>query len=800
MRLVKIILLSLGCFFCLFAQAQGQKQSLAAKHQSIQIPRSDALNKQLQVALSDKGEAYKARTEHLDSNGQPIYTNRLILEDSPYLLQHAHNPVDWYAWGEEAFALAIKENKPVFLSIGYSTCHWCHVMERESFENPEIAKVLNSHFISIKVDRERRPDIDSTYMSAVMMIAGRGGWPMSSFLTPEGKTFFGGTYFPPENFLELISRIDKLWKTQQTHLTDQATQIADAVAQMSKTEKHVKEIGPELVQYAVESTLAKHDELQGGFSQAPKFPNEPLLFLLLRQLQGDLDSNTLNAVENTLDAMAQGGIYDQIAGGFHRYSTDNDWLVPHFEKMLYNQAHLSRIYMQAWTLYRKPEYERVVRQTLNYILREMTDSKGGFYSATDADSEGEEGLFFLWSMDEIKAALSKDEASFMINLYQITKDSNFEGSNILSRSETLEAYAQKNEIEIKGLIQRVESNNSLLWQKRQSRIAPLRDDKILTAWNGMMITSFAQAGFTLREPRYNKAAIRAANFLWDTHRTPKGKFWRASLNGKTSVAASQEDYAYLAESFIMLYDTSGDDLWLKRAEELTRILLDDFWDEENSGFFMSAKGESFTPMGRAKSGSDNAIPSGNSVALHVLQKLYRRTENFDYETRAKALIASTSASIVKYPSAYAYLLSGVADLNNGEFGLTQYAAKGKVRVQSTITEDQKLSLELSIQPGWHINSNAPLQDYLIATKLTTNDNSKNKILKNITYPKSVNRTLGFQTQTLALFEGSVEILADLQMKKDTSNRGDNRIQLVLQACSDSVCLAPETVVLSPLFH
>ncbi len=763
----------------------------------MQTPRSEALNQQLQVALSEKGQNYKPRTEHLDGNGQPIYINRLILEDSPYLLQHAHNPVDWYAWGEEAFALAKRDNKPVFLSIGYSTCHWCHVMERESFEDPEIAKVLNTHFISIKVDRERRPDIDSTYMNAVMMIAGRGGWPMSSFLTPEGKTFFAGTYYPPDNFLELISRIDRLWKTQETQLTDQAAQVANAVAGLSKIEKHAKDIGPALIQQAVESILAKHDELQGGFSQAPKFPNEPILFLLLRQLQEKIDPNTLDAVENTLDAIAQGGIYDQITGGFHRYSTDNDWLVPHFEKMLYNQAHLSRNYLQAWSITKKPEYERVVRQTLNYILREMMDIKGGFYSATDADSEGEEGLFFLWSVDEINAVLPKDEASVMIDLYQITEHNNFEGSNILSRSETLEAYALANKFDSKSLIQRVEKNNQLLWQKRQIRIPPLRDDKILTAWNGMMITSFAQAGYVLSEPRYSKAAIQAANFLWDTHRTPNGKFWRASLNGKTSVAASQEDYAYLAESFIMLYDTTGDDVWLQRAEELTKILLDDFWDEENSGFFMSAVGESFTPMGRAKSGSDNAIPSGNSVALHVLQKLHRRTENFDYETRAKELLASTSASIVRHPNAYAYLLSGAADLHNGEFGVTQYAAKGKVKIRSIITDDQKLSLSIAVQPGWHINSNAPLQDYLIATKLTTSDGSKKQILKKITYPKSRNRTLGFQTQTLALYEGIVEILADLQL--GPNHRLASPIQLVLQACSDSICLAPETVVLSPIY-
>lgn len=800
MRIVSIITLIFGCFFSLFVYGDDEKKSLLEKHSTVPVSRSDVLNKQLQAALAEKGKGYQPRTEHLDAQGLPIYTNRLIFEDSPYLLQHAHNPVDWYAWGEQAFAVAKQENKPIFLSIGYSTCHWCHVMERESFENPHIAELLNKHFVSIKVDRERRPDVDSSYMNAVVMIAGRGGWPMSSFLTPEGKTFFGGTYFPPDNFTALISRVDELWKTQQPQLLGQAAQIATAVAELSEAATQAREVGPELVQHAVQSILARHDELQGGFSQAPKFPNEPSLFLLLRELQESFDPKTFEALENTLDAMAQGGIYDQIAGGFHRYSTDNEWLVPHFEKMLYNQAHLSRIYLQAWSVSSKPEYERVVRQTLDYILREMTASDGGFYSATDADSEGEEGLFFLWTIDEINQTLPADDASLMRDLYQITKDNNFEHSNILSRSSTLEDYAQKHKIELATLISQVDNNNKLLWQKRQSRIAPLRDDKILTAWNAMMITSLAQAGFLLNEQSYSDAAVKSANYLWNTHRSSSGKLWRASLNGKTSVRASQEDYAYLAESFIMLYDVIADDVWLKRAEQLTKIMLDDFWDDKNGGFFMSAKEGSLTPMGRAKSGSDNAIPSGNSVALHVLQKLHRRTENFDYESHANKLLASASASIVKHPNAYAYLLSGAADLNHGEFGVTQYAANGKVKIQSIISHDQKLKLNIAIQDGWHINSDIPLQDYLSATKLTAGEVTGDTRLKNIRYPDSVNRTLGFQTQTLALFEGSVEIQADLEKTANELRRANGRLELVLQACSDSTCLAPETILLSPVYR
>lgn len=787
MHAKQIALLAAGILLSLPALSEGPAQTTA---ETTVTQRPQAISQQLQKALDNKGESYRPRTEHLDGAGKPLFTNRLILQDSPYLLQHAHNPVDWYGWGEQAFAAAKAQDKPIFLSIGYSTCHWCHVMERESFEDLEIANYLNEHFIAIKVDRELRPDIDASYMNAVMLIAGRGGWPMSSFLTSDGRTFHGGTYFPPDHFLQLLGSVEQAWHTQQPQIFEQATAISAAVAQMSAASEQALAIGPETLDQATTAILARFDDFQGGFSQAPKFPNEPLLFLLLNQLQRAPDAAIQEAVESTLDAMAQGGIYDQIAGGFHRYSTDNAWLVPHFEKMLYNQAHLSRIYLQAWQLTAKPEYQRVVRQTLDYVLREMTAETGGFYSATDADSEGEEGLFFLWTEREISSALPEDEAALMLDLYQITEHGNFENSNILSRAGSLEHYAEQNNLDPQLLIDRVAANNASLWQSRQSRIAPLRDDKILSAWNGMMISSFALAGELLGEPRYTAAATRAADFIWATHYDGETQqLARASLEGKASVAASQEDYAYLAESYLMLYDSSGDKRWLKRAQALNSTLQRDFWDRENGGYYMSAENNTLTPMGRSKSSADSAIPSGNSVALHLLQKLNRRSESFEHEAQANKLIAARSASIAEHPSAYAYLLSAIADMQLGEMGPTQYAAKGHVAVRSTLDEHNTLRVQLSVDEGWHVNADKPLQDYLIATTLKSAGNGESTSLNTVRYPQPVLKKLGFQRETLALFEADIEITSP-------HFKHAERAELRLQACSDKVCLAPETVKLS----
>ncbi len=756
--------------------------------------RSAKLTKRIIDALEKKGPNYKPRTEHLLDDGQARFTNRLVLESSPYLIQHAHNPVDWYAWGSEAFVAAKKQNKPIFLSIGYSTCHWCHVMERESFENIEIANVLNQYFISIKVDREQRPDIDETYMTSVQLMTGAGGWPMSSFLTPDGKPFYGGTYFPPEVFLNLTQQASILWKEQQKDLVDRADLVAARVQLLLNRRAKAGKIDDDIVQSAVSQILESFDEFQGGFSEAPKFPQEPMLFLLLEAAERYSNKDALEAANYTLNAMARGGIFDQIGGGFHRYSTDNDWLVPHFEKMLYNQAHLGRVYVLAWRLTGNPFFKRVATQTLDYVLRDMTSSEGAFYSATDADSEGEEGTFFLWSRDQINSALSKDDADFVISLFGIDENGNFEGSNILSLPESLEQVAKDIGTTLPLLLQRIDKIRETLYTAREMREHPLRDDKILTAWNGMMISTLSQAGNLLSDDRYSKAAETAAELIWQKNHRGNGELWRVYLNGSSTISATQEDYAYYAESLIHLYDSSQDNKWLKRATQIVDAMLTHFWDDQGGGFFMGRSEEQLTTMSRPKDGgSDSAIPSGSSVALKALQMLAFRVANANYHERADATLAYFSDTINRYPSGFGYMLTAADNLNHGELSSQQYVAIGGIRANIQQVSQYGVKVTLDIPEGWHINSNKPLQENLIPTVISLKKGGNGWHLKRSNYPTPKEQHLGFQKELLSLYDGQVEFDVELEVGLQPTRMLP--LEIDLQACNDRVCLPPETVVL-----
>ena len=757
------------------------------------IVHSAELKARLQQALTAKGEDHQPRTLHLLADGAPRYTNRLIFEDSPYLLQHAHNPVNWYPWGEEALAAARRENKPIFLSIGYSTCHWCHVMEEESFDNPAIARLLNEHFIAIKVDREQRPDLDATYMAAVMLITQQGGWPMSSFLTPRGKPFYGGTYFPPEAFTGLLERVTAAWSEQESELREQGDRIAAAVAERSARRGAARKLSSSAIDAAVMAAMARYDELQGGFSQAPKFPNETILLLLLQHVERFGDLTVLEALMHTLDAMAQGGIYDQVGGGFARYSVDNEWLVPHFEKMLYNQALLARVYLKAWRLSGEPRFARIARETLDYVLRDMRAAEGGFYSATDADSEGEEGTFFLWSPEQLHAALPTRLAERAIDLYGVTDEGNFEGGNILHLPESLGDYATRHGLEPKELRREVDRIRQRLYQAREQRIHPLRDEKIVTAWNGMLITSLALAGDALAEPRYLKAAVGAAEFLWRHNRRDDGGLWRTHLRGRSSVAASQQDYAYLGEALVTLHDVTGEARWLERAKEVTREMLKRFWDTETSGLFMSEASAAIAGMGRLKEIEDRAIPSGNGVAARLLGMLAARTGERLFDERADEQLAAFAGTIERLPIGYTYTLLAADERLRGALGRHRYAARGTVAVKATIVDGEEngkeLRLDLRIRPGWHINAHRPLQESLIATELSLADGAGGWRLGEISYPPPLVRRLGFSREPLALYEGEVRLSAKL-----IGGGTLVPIKLRLQACSDKVCLAPETLV------
>ncbi len=753
------------------------------------------MKKQLKAALAKQGNDYQPRTKNLLKDGRPAFVNRLILEDSPYLQQHAHNPVNWFPWGEEAFARAKKENKPVFLSIGYSTCHWCHVMEEESFDDPKIAKILNEHFISIKVDRERRPDVDAVYMTAVQMIMGSGGWPMSSFLTPDGKTFLGGTYFQPEKFKQLLVRVSDLWNSQRTMLVSQAEQISSAVARQYEGSRLAQKIDQAVIQTALNEILQRHDDLHGGFGHAPKFPNESWLLFLLDQALRNGNQDALEAVESSLQAMARGGIYDQVGGGFHRYSTDEQWMIPHFEKMLYNQALLAEAYLYAYQLTGHSFYARIARETLDYVLKEMTSPKGGFYSASDADSEEGEGVYFMWSMEEIRKNLPKVLAPKAIEMFGISEQGNFEGRNILHLPVSLEEYAEKTGTPRPLAYQELETIRAGLYKARSRRTPPFRDEKILTAWNAMMINTLAVAAEILQKPKYLVAAERAANFIWQSNHRGSGRLWRIYLNGRSSMEAGLDDYAFLADAYLQLYDTTSQVIWLERAKKVARVMLDDFSDEKEGGFFMSAA-TSDNLMARPKEISDGATPSANAAALQVLSKLSKRVPDPEYNRHAEKTLAAFSSKIKQSPSGYATMLTAAGEMENGESGHYQYAAKGAVSIKAqTVKTDKenRLIVDITIQPGWHINAHHPLQDYLIPTSIRLSENSSGWKLGKITYPAPLKKKLGFQRATLALYEGEIELNASLM--GSVKDNPTLPVQVRLQACNDKICLPPETILL-----
>jgi uncharacterized protein YyaL (SSP411 family) len=759
------------------------------------------MEQKLKAAYLAKGVAYRPRTEHFNSDGTARYTNRLILEDSPYLLQHAHNPVDWHAWSEAAFARAKQESKPIFLSIGYSTCHWCHVMERESFEDTAIAAFLNEHFIPIKVDRESHPDVDQVYMTAVMLLTGHGGWPMSTFLTPEGKPFHGGTYFTPRQFTSLLQQIARLWQERRGDLERQAEQVASAIEANNSLAGQAKALDRTVLARAVDMMRQTFDEMQGGFGQAPKFPREPWLYLLLDQAERNADPVALKMLETTLDHMARGGIHDQVGGGFHRYSTDYEWLIPHFEKMLYNQAHLSRIYLLAWRITGREQFRRVATRTLDYVLREMTAPQGGFYSATDADSEGGEGRFFTWTQAETAAALTPQDETLANTLYGVTAQGNFEGRNILHLKLDLEAYANEHDLALPSLRKQIDRINLKLLQTRNRRPPPLRDDKLITAWNGMMISAFAQAAQVLGRAEYRQAAIEATEFIWQHNRRGKGMLWRVHLDGDSSIPGTLEDYAYLAEAMLLLYDLTRQNKWLQRTEELAQALIDRFLDEGNDSFFMNEADSGITTMERPRDeGSDNAMPSGSSVAIGVLQRLGQRTGRLEYGNLTDALIARFAPSIEANPTAYGYLLSAAANHLQGELGGLAYAAQGGIRVEGglTSTSDQLyVDVDIQIPDGWHINSDRPGVKDSIATRLSLQEKAQGWRMGPVSYPEAEHQLLAFEKQPLYVFSGKVRLRAPVS--SDENDRPTTLIlpiELHLQACNDQVCLAPETITLT----
>jgi uncharacterized protein len=624
----------------------------------------------------------------------PATTNRLIHETSPYLKQHASNPVDWYPWGPEALQRARDLDRPIFLSVGYSACHWCHVMEHESFENAEIARLLNSDFISIKVDREERPDLDQIYMSAVQiltqMITGhsQGGWPMSVFLTPDLKPFYGGTYYPPQDkygrvgFQRLVGALADMWRTRRDELVQQAGHVTGYIHEITRVESAGNaDLPVELLKNAVQQLRRNFDTTHGGFGQAPKFPHAIELRLLLRTWKRFGDDQALAMARLTLDKMAQGGIYDQLGGGFHRYSTDERWLVPHFEKMLYDNALLSRAYLEAFQATGAPFYRQVVGETLDYVLREMTGSDGAFFSTQDADSEGVEGKFFVWSAAEVETLLGKDLAEVFKYVYDVTPDGNWEEHNILHRGKTDAQDAKLLHVTEEELRRRLAEGRHKLLAARSQRVWPGRDEKILTSWNGLMIAAFAEAGAVLGEPRYTEAAIRAADFILHQMRGPDGRLFRTTKDGSApKLNAYLEDYAFTIEALVSLYEATFAPRWLTEAGRLAEVMIEQFWDSADPGFFFTGKDHEAL-IARVKDFHDSSTPSGNAMAATALLRLARLTGRADFQEKAELTLRAARALMEKSSMAAGQMLMAL-DFHLGpvqEFAVVGDPAAGETQ-------------------------------------------------------------------------------------------------------------------------
>ncbi len=618
------------------------------------------------------------------------YTNRLIHETSPYLLQHAHNPVDWYPWGEEALSRAKKEDRPILLSIGYSSCHWCHVMEKESFENETIAGIMNLRFINIKVDREERPDLDELYMNAVQVMTGSGGWPMTLFLTPDLIPFHAGTYFPPEDrggmpgFSKVLVVVSDYYRSHREEVEKMEAQLKQALHQIVEVIPSQEAVSDKVLSKAFNALESQFDPIYGGFGNAPKFPSSMALSFLLRYWKSTGSKKALEMVEKSLEKMANGGIYDHLGGGFHRYSVDERWLIPHFEKMLYDNALLSRTYFEAYQVTKKERYRRVGEEILNYVLHEMKSPEGGFYSTQDADSEGEEGKFYVWTRDEIKEVLGKEKGTPFCAYYGVATEGNFEGgASVLNIASTLEKVSQLYGMPVADLEKVLVEGRQKLNAERERRVRPGRDQKILISWNSLMISSFVDGFKVTENGKYLDGAKNAALFILqemgkDDH------LMRVFNKGKSQVKGYSEDYAFLIQALIDLYEATFETERLREAEDLNQRMIHQFWDEKNGGFFFTGK-ENESLIARSKNPYDNAIPSANSIAVLNLIRLGYLTGEESFKQKAEQILHLFYNFLDQHPSGFTQMLSGLSFfLNPQEIGII--GSKNNLKTKSMLKE------------------------------------------------------------------------------------------------------------------
>jgi len=704
------------------------------------------------------------------SQERPPGTNRLIHESSPYLLLHARNPVDWYPWGEEAIELARKLDRPIFLSIGYSTCYWCHRMEEDVFENPEIAALMNEAFINIKVDREERPELDEIYMTATQLLTRGGGWPNNLFLTPDLKPFFAGTYFPPEDrqgvvgFPTILRRVQEMWRTDRAKLEDAARNVArgleEVIASASEAAPDVPAAGA--TSPAFEALARSFDEEWGGFGPAPKFPSPANLYLL-HSLASVGSEDALRMLLRTLKGMGEGALYDHLGGGFHRYATDREWRVPHFEKMLYDNAALAEILVDTYRLTSDPELERLARGTLDFVLEKLTGEGGGFLSAVDAQSEGREGAYYVWTGEEIEKLLTTSELELLAPAFGLDRPPNFEG-----REHTLYLASPLGE----GLRAETEPALEKLRKAREARPYPLVDDKVLADWNGMMVAAMAKAGTAFREPRYERAAKRAAAFLLDELRSEQGTLLHVWRDGKARVGAFLDDYAFVARGLLVLHGESGEKRWLEEAERLVEEMEKELRDPRG-GYYQSTQKPYL--LVQSKPVNDGAIASGNGIATSVLLELFELTGKATYRERAEDALRAFAPDLEQYPQGAMTLALAVERYHAGP-ATSLEALAASVVVARIETTSPGFRVLLTVKGGWHINANPASSPYLIPTEIQGE-------VRNVSYPPGKSMTFAFPKEPLSVYDGEVEIELE-------ADRHATAVTLVYQACDDTRCLSP----------
>lgn len=759
-------------------------------------PDNTPLEQHLRSAEAAKEGSYDKRTEHLDEAGKALFINRLILEDSPYLLQHAHNPVNWFPWGEEAFATALREDKPVFLSIGYSTCHWCHVMEVESFDNIEVAKVLNRDFISIKMDREQYPDIDEIYMTAVQLISGQGGWPMSNFLMPDGKPFFAATYFPPGNFLQLLGQIASAWTERRAELETSAASVLAAVQRILGN-KPTGESNAITARQLVEALVQREDSRRGGLAGAPKFPQEPILLYLLEYAARERSEEALGFVVRALHGMGRGGIYDQVGGGFHRYSVDADWLVPHFEKMLYNQSQLGLVYLRAWMLSGEPYFARICRQTLDYVLRDMELPEGGYYSATDADSEGSEGTFFLWTPAQLETALTPEQAAMVIDVFGVSRLGNFEGANILHLEQSLQDWQLKYG---EGFLQRLDAALSELYRVREQRIHPIRDDKRIVAWCAAMASTLIQSGVAMAEMRWVESARKAVDHMLDSNVNKEGELTRIYLGGEVSIAAQLEDYVNLVQALILLFDATESIAYLQNSLKLMKHALVSFWDEASGSFYLSPAQQRGPVLVRSRNAGDGAELSAVATALECLWMLEQRRALFgkqdavpDFAAIREIALRNLQAVVDDSPLNHCSIMRVQTQADSASFPLTQYGDGGLIRCDARRSLNSsaagqliQCSIRCRVAECWHLTAAGETSANLRPLRLELADPASGE-LEAVNYPRA-SGTLESAGIEVAINSGDIEI--DFTVSRRLEITAPLEVRLHYQLCDDRQCLLP----------